>query len=326
MVSTTPGHAARGPEPWLWIKDFMFVLKQGARAFESGSRADLFVGIDNLNAFAGLVLRALGRTGRVAYYVIDYTPRRFSNPVLNWIYGALDRVCVRRADVIWNLSTRMQEVRRGQGAAEKKNQVVPVGVALDEVARIPRAKVRRKTLVYMGALQRSKGVQMLIEALPLIRGRVKGAQLHIFGLGDYESTLRDLAASSPDRRAIFFHGPLERSRLFKVLPGYGVALAPYLEEAGSYTYWADATKPKEYLACGLPLIITRVPWIWERVADARHPLGVAVSYNREEVVQACARLMRDPAFYWRCRRNALDFASGLDWRDIYDRAFRELPW
>ena len=76
---------------------------------------DLFVGIDNLNALAGIFLRKLGAVRRVAYYVIDYTPRRFANPLLNRLYHWIDRTCVRHADVIWNLSSRMHKVRARQG-------------------------------------------------------------------------------------------------------------------------------------------------------------------------------------------------------------------
>lgn len=319
LAGTRQGHAVRGFEPWLWMKDAFFVLRVGF------SGAGTFIGIDSLNAAAGLILRFLGRVDRVVFYVIDYTPRRFSNPVLNGVYHFIDRFCIRRADVIWNLSQRMRDVRMGQGVEDRRNQVVPVGVALDEIRHVSPRKVQRRALVYMGALHRSKGVQMLIEALPEVRKKAPGAKLHIFGLGDFEDTLKALAAGSPAKKAVFFHGPLDRRELFKVLPRYGVALAPYLEEPGSYTYWADATKPKEYLACGLPLIVTKVPWIWEAVADSRNPMGVAISYNRRELVEACARLIGDSKFYWRCRRNALRFAKGLDWSDIYDKAFSEMP-
>jgi glycosyltransferase involved in cell wall biosynthesis len=108
------------------------------------------------------------------------------------------------------------------------------------------------------------------------------------------------------------------------VPAYGVALAPYLDDPGSYTWWCDPTKPKEYLACGLPIIITRVPWIWERVADPRKPLGLAIDYKRDELVKACVRLLKDDRYYWRCRRNALEFAATLDWNGIYGGAFEGL--
>jgi glycosyltransferase involved in cell wall biosynthesis len=314
------GHAARGPALLLWPRDLAYALRRGWAASREG-RVPLWIGINCLNAWAGLLLKSMGRVDRVVYYVIDYTPRRFGNPLLNWAYHWVERRAALGADQVWNLSEAMRKVHAGLGVPERRNTLVPVGVELDKVRPAPRAKVRRKTLVYMGALQRNKGVQLLIEALPAVRAKVPGAELHVIGYGDFEAELRGLAKASPAAKAIKFHGAWDHDRLFRELPSYGVALATYLEDADSYTRWADPTKPKEYLACGLPLIITKVPWIWERVADTKAPMGVAIHYDKAQLVAAAVKLLGDDRFYWRCRRNALAFAATLDWEDIYERAF-----
>src|SRR5271166_2356024 len=51
---------------------------------------DGFFAFDNVNAFCGILLRAFGRTRHVVYYVIDYTPARFDNRFLNWLYHTVD--------------------------------------------------------------------------------------------------------------------------------------------------------------------------------------------------------------------------------------------
>jgi len=323
LVLDTRGHASRGWEPWLWVKDWCFVVRRGWRA---GAKApvDLFIGVDCLNASAGLLLRSLGRARRVAFYVIDYTPKRFKNPVLNALYAWVDRLAATRSDLVWNLSERMRDVRRGQGVEERRNRLVPVGVELDKVVPVSRAKLRRRSLLYMGALTHDKGLQLMVEAFPEILARVPDAELHILGFGPFEAELKRLVQASPARARIRVPGGLAHEALFKLVPAYGVALAPYLDDPGSYTWWCDPTKPKEYLACGLPIIITRVPWIWERVADPRKPLGLAIGYKRDELVKACVRLLKDDRFYRRCRRNALEFAATLDWNGIYAGAFEGL--
>lgn len=317
------GHAARGWDPALWAKDWLFVLR---KAWEASSQAplELFVGVDCLNASAGLLLRALGRVRRVAFYVIDYTPQRFPNPVLNRIYALVDRLAATRSDLVWNLSERMRTVRREQGVAEERNCLVPVGVDLAKVVQAPRAKVKRRRLLYMGALMENKGLQLMIEAFPEVLKRVPGAELHIVGYGPFEAEVKRLASASPAHARIKVPGGMPPEALFKLVPSYGVGLSPYLDDPGSYTWWCDPTKPKEYLACGLPLIITRVPWIWERVADRRKPMGLAIDYRRDALIAACVRLLKDDRFYWKCRRNALEFAATLDWKSIYGRAFAGL--
>jgi glycosyltransferase involved in cell wall biosynthesis len=323
LVERRRGHAAKGWDPWLWVKDFFFVLRTGWR--EGAERpVELFIGVDCLNAAAGVLLKRLGRVEKVAYYVIDYTTRRFGNPVLNWIYQSVDRFAVRGSDAVWNLSERMRAVRREQGLPEGRNRLVPVGVELEAVRHAPRSQVKRRRLLYMGALHAGKGIELLIEAFPEIRKRAPGAELHIIGFGPFEAEAKRLASLSPAKKSIFLPGGMGHAELFKKVPSYGVAFAPYLDAPGSYTWWCDPTKPKEYLACGLPLIITKVPWIWERVADRKKPLGLAIDYDKKQLVEAASKLLGDQAFYWRCRKNALDFAKGLSWDGIYDSAFGAL--
>lgn len=318
------GHTNKGSELIHWIRDFILNIKIGWSQGRQ-SPVPLFVGIDNLNAAAGILLRALGKVKTVAYYVIDYTPKRFSNPLINAAYHAVDRFCVRRSDVVWNLSPRMQQVRRDQGLPSSRNQVVPVGVVLDEVRHAKRSQVKRNRLVYMGHLTKSKGVQLLISAMPHIQDKIPGAELHIIGTGPYEKVLKALIRQNSSKKSIFMRGPMNHGKLFSELPRYGVALATYTEEENSFSYWADATKPKEYLACGLPLIITRVPWIWKEVNRTRRPMGIAISYSEDELVKACIKLLGNTKFYWTCRKNALAYSKGLDWSKIYDKTFRKLP-
>jgi glycosyltransferase involved in cell wall biosynthesis len=323
LVELRRGHAARGFDPWLWIRDFWFVLWQGWRA-SSDAPIDLFVGVDNLNASAGVLLKRLGRVNKVCFYVIDYSSARFKNPLLNFIYQAMDRFAVAGADGVWNLSERMRAVRRKQGLEERRNLLVPVGVELDGILHPARGQVKRRRLLYMGALQAGKGIELLIEAFAGIKKRVPKAELHIIGYGPFEGEARRLASQSPARQAIKMPGGMSHAELFKKIPVFGVAFAPYLDDPGSYTWWSDPTKPKEYLACGLPLIITKVPWIWERVADRKRPMGIAINYDLDQLTAAAVKLLSDERFYWRCRKNALEFASTLSWDAIYDKAFGSL--
>jgi len=148
--------------------------------------------------------------------------------------------------------------------------------------------------------------------------------LHIVGFGPFENEVKRLISHSPAKAAIKLPGGMKHADLFKKVPFFGVALAPYLDDPGSYTWWSDPTKPKEYLACGLPLIITKVPWIWERVADPSRPMGLAIDHDPGQFVAAAVKLLSDEKFYWRCRKNARAFASALSWDAIFDQAFRGL--
>ena len=111
------------PEPVTWAKDLFLDILWSARTPE---KIDVYVGIDSLNAAAGLLLRRLGKARRVVFWTIDYVPDRFDNRMLNWVYHRFDRLCVRRCDETWNLSPRMEPARRERGV-EGRQRVVPMG-------------------------------------------------------------------------------------------------------------------------------------------------------------------------------------------------------
>jgi len=97
-------------------------------------------------------------------------------------------------------------------------------------------------------------------------------------------------------------------------------LAPYLENKTSFSYFCDPTKVKEYLACGLPVIITRVPWIWQKIE--KKPMGLAIDYQKQALKDAILKLLSDSELHSLCRKNGLHFSKNLDWDNIFLKAFK----
>jgi len=313
-IARQAGHANRGAALLQYFRDVRFVL----RVLRRRQQVELFVGIGALNAFSGVLAKRRGYVKRTVYYVIDYTPKRFANPLMNAIYHWIDRYCVRHVDYVWNLSERMAEVRRAQGLDEARNMIVPVGVKLDATREVERSKVDRFRLVVMSHLTVSKGVQLAVEAMPEIAQAEPRARLEIIGTGPYEGELKSLAAPLVEKGLVSFSGAKSHEELFDYLPSCGIALATYVQDKDSISYYADPTKPKEYLACGLPVVITRLPWTAELIHERQ--MGLAIDYQRHELVAACLRLLGDDEFFWGCRQRAREYAAGLDWQVIYDSA------
>ena len=287
----------------------------------SRKRFSIYVGIDNLNAFTGIVLRKLGVTDKVIFYVIDYTPKRFRNTFINLLYHALDGFCVRHSDYVWNISERIAEVREKQGVSKTKNLVVPVGIELEKIGCLANRKGNKRKLVFVSHLTKSKGVELAIEAMKAINQAVPDAILEIIGTGPHEQELEKMCEVRGLSNYVKFLGAMGHDKLLEYLPSCGIALATYLDDLDSITYYADPTKPKEYLACGLPVVITRVPWIAEEIE--RRPMGIAIRYTKEELTNAVIKLAKNNDFYMQCSKNATAFTSNLSWDKIYTRAFKE---
>ncbi|HWH09361.1 MAG TPA: FkbM family methyltransferase [Candidatus Thermoplasmatota archaeon] len=282
---------------------------------------DVFVGVDPLNALAGLSLRRRGRARQVVFWSIDYTPRRFANPLLNRLYHALDRHVSRRADAVWSISGRIAEVRRAQGVAEPRNHVVPIGV---DFSRIPQDAGPRDPdrLVFMGHLVPSKGCDELLRAMEVVLRRRPSARLDVIGGGPHEAHLRALARDLKVDHAVSFLGVLPYDDMMRRLVTASVAVAPYVDDPDSITRFADPAKPKEYLACGLPVVITPVPWIADEIG--RRPMGVVVRDAPVDLAEGILRLLEDEAFRELCRANAKEFVASLSWARIFENEFEAL--
>jgi glycosyltransferase involved in cell wall biosynthesis len=318
---TISGHKRGGNQPVQWLKDIYFNVKFG---LSLKKKADLFIGIDNLNAMTGIFLKWIGRVDRTVYYIIDHTPRRFKNPVLNFFYEAIDRFACERSDFIWSLSERIAEAKEKKYRIKKgMNMVVPVGVELGKVDKFTEAeKVSKKTMVLMSMLDETKGIQLLIDCMRDISARAAGAQLLIIGSGPYEQNLKDQAKSLGLGESVKFLGLMDHDTLFKFIPHERVGLAPYSDDANNYSYYADPTKPKEYLACGLPVVITGVPWIAAEIE--KRPMGVVCKYEKESLINACVKILNDDVFYRLCLKNSVEFASHIGWDSIYDDIFAKM--
>lgn len=304
------GHDHRVKGVRLWWRDFRFVWRWGWRL---GSPRMTFVGVDNLNALIGLLLKRLGRCGKVIYYVIDYTPRRFSAGWLNACYQTVARWAARHSDEVWSLSRRMQEVHRIFGTRPERDRWVPVGIDTSRLRVLPDEQVLPDQLVMVSTLYPSKGIQLALEAMT----ELPRARLVIVGNGPAYADLLRLSRELKVDKRVFFLGEVDRKRLFETVAQSRAALAPYMPSPDSYSYYADPAKPKEYLACGVPVIITRVPWIAEPIEKL--PMGLAVEYTQAELAAACRRLLEDDDFWKQCRRNALDYMRHSDWETIFDQ-------
>ena len=283
------------------------------------NKFDLIVAADVLNAFSAIIMKKLGITKKVAFYVIDYSPVRFYNKLLNFIYHKLDRFCVRNSDIVWNISEKINQVRLNQSI--KKSIVVPVGVYLNEFNPVKNWKDNDKVIVYAGALSESKGVQLLIGCIPNIIKKVPDAKFSIIGDGPYKKNIIELINKNNLQKNVKLFGFMDREELLYYLSKCRIGVAPYQYYKNSYTIYADPTKPKEYMACGLPIIITDVP---STIIDVKKDkLGIVIKYNTNEFVNAVVNLITNDKLYVEYRENALKYMANYTWDKIYTCALKK---
>lgn len=283
---------------------------------------DIFIGVESINTIMGVLLRKVGLVKTVIYYNLDYGEVRFKHQALNYIFHALDIFSVTHADYTWNLAKDVISARNIRGKLKKETRpplLVPIGIDLSVIKPLNVEHIEQKTIVYMGILAKIQGVQLIIEALPEILKSTRDVKLTVIGSGTLEKTLRRMVDENNLSDHVTFTGLVTDEEVNSILCRSALGIAPYFPDPYSTKRGSDPTKPKLYLACGLPVIITRVPPIALEIEENK--AGVVINYSKEELASAVLRLLSDEKLYLECRKNAFEMAKQFDWSNILNRAF-----
>jgi glycosyltransferase involved in cell wall biosynthesis len=276
---------------------------------------------------AALIPRALG--ARVILYMFDNLPELTAldyglsaDHLLARPLVAIERVCAAFADCLIVPHEMARRILIQHKIVPEKIVVVPNGP--DE--RLFLADVRDSEpgmgnaaapvvhyaspegpsglrLVTHGTLLERYGIQTLLEAMALLRGRLPGLHLQIIGEGEYRPALQALASRLELDERVAFRGFVAFEHIAPLLLMADVAVVPM---------WTPFVPNKlmEYLALGLPVIITDWPAVRLYFDDS------AVCYvepkNARALAEAIMALYGDPA-----RRAALASRGHAVYRERY---------
>lgn len=308
QIKRTPFFISVIKDIWLTC---MWIIK-------SGQKFDLFVGSNNLNAFAGIILRSIGKVKKVVYYVIDYNPHRFNNKIYNSIYIQIDQFCVKNADETWNLSSRMAWARKKYFGFTGGNQIeAPIGVWPERInlntKKIP------YSLVYMGHVTKKQGIQNVIQSIPQIIKKIPKFKLFVLGGGEYLDELELMTRKLKISNHVKFTGFIkDHHDIESLLPKYSLAIAPYekYDDQGnlSFTYFTDPGKLKMYLACGLPILLSDVPSSAKRIES--EGMGKII---RKELAEEVIELFNNQKKIEIMTKNVRSHASDFSWPHIFSK-------
>lgn len=314
----------------LWIEHSLFasylnwtidILETIWKVVKNGKKFDYFVGSNNLNAFAGIILRRLNRVNQVAYFSPDYVPNRFSNKFLNYLYHQLDLYCVRNANISWNSSVKLKVdpimKAREEFGLEKKFRLKQIQVpdGTDPFRQLPLSKINQFDVGFVGHLRPGMGVDLIIEAFPHIQKKIPNIRFLVIGSGPIEAELK-LKAQDMNIQFLGFIGDIKQ--VFDKLEKCSMAVAPY--EPGSISQFSDPGKIKNYFTIGLPVVVTKVPVIWKEIENAG--CGIATKYDPQEFADAIVKIINNKNSLSKYRKNTEKLAKKYSWDRIFSDALQ----
>jgi glycosyltransferase involved in cell wall biosynthesis len=181
---------------------------------------------------------------------------------------------------------------------EKKIVVIPNGINLDEIRRYRKRSKNGRVILYVGRLEKYKGVQYLIQVLPRLSDDI---MLQIVGKGPYESNLLKLAAQSGLEDRVEFSHDLSRDQLLQKYADADVfALLSNHEAYGIVV--------AEALCSGVPCIVANESALREWV-DGKNCFGITCPIDPQEL----SNLIKSTI------GRKVEAPNLLDWDEVADR-------
>ena len=303
-------------EPLVYLKEFFFTLKW---LINAKRKYALYIGMDGLCALFGLLLKSIRVCKKVIYWNMDFVPfSRFKNGWKNYFYHKINTLACKKADQVWDLSPRMAEGRKKYLGINKSDykfhRVVPYGVWTSRIKKASYKACEKKTLVFMGHLLKKQGVDVVIRNMPQIIKKVPDFKFKIIGDGNYKNHLVQLANDLSLKKYCEFLGRISNIQLEKEIAKSTVAIAPYLKTKDSYTYYADSGKVKTYLACGVPVLLTDLPWNAREIE--KNNCGLIIRDDAKDLVKSLIFLMQ-PKVNQEFRENAVKYSKNFDYEKIF---------
>jgi len=223
--------------------------------------------------------------------------------------GFIMRKLLQKADCVIALTEKEAQYYRKMGI--KNVHVIPIGVDFsqqytpNETEELKkRFGLDGKVILHVGRLEKRKGVQYAIQAMPLILRDFVDAKLLLVGSkAGYHDQLRDLARNLGVENAVVFAGYLSPSELESAYKLADIVIIPSVFEAFSHI-------AIEALAYGKPIIASKTIGFAERITAK---IGVLIDPgDHKALAKAAVRLLSN---------QQLAESMGTEGRQIVEREF-----
>ena len=236
-----------------------------------------------------------------------------------------------QADLIIAISPFMRERALTCGADPRKVAIIPNGIEIGEIGLESENSVRDDSgtsrvsdgsdlkLLFVGRLNKSKGVDVLLRAVKRLKDNDIRFSLKIIGSGPFRSQLEQLIASYDLSKAVAVYGNIPRRDLGKWYWGADVTCVPSLAEALPMVVL-------ESLATGTPVVGSAVGGIPFMVQSEVNGILVPPK-NAEALTSALARIARQPNFLRRLKEASRPsvfprFSWERNGEDLYREIYR----
>lgn len=264
------------------------------------------------SAFVGLYARKWFRCNLVyqisfpfpeTYTLLSKKERRLGWP-LKYLYWKvalqIRNFIIKRCDLVLPISPVMAADYLKCGAQQDKLFPLPMGGVIRDISTdCTQMTIRnsievgnRPVILYFGAIHQLREIDILIKAMPFVLSKVGDAVLVLLGpvTSDYHKKLEILKENLKLKDCVKFASPVPREKVCDWITTANVTISPIPLE--DYYVVSSPTKAVESLACGTPIVATRIPDQQELIEKSGG--GICVDFTPEGLADGICDILSNP--------------------------------
>jgi glycosyltransferase involved in cell wall biosynthesis len=199
---------------------------------------------------------------------------------------------------------------QGYGVPDSKVRLLPSGVDTNLFSPGP-GHTNGPVILFMGTIYRFSGLDRIIRDWKSLLAQFPTAKLLIVGSGEDQSRLAGVAGEAGVASHVIFTGMQPYSTLPDYIRSSDVCINPF--ELNGITEKILPTKLFQYLACGKPVVASRLPGTLPFLSGEED--GVIYS-DTENTVPALIKLLTDPTRCSELGARGIRAAHRYDWTEI----------
>lgn len=275
-------------------------------------KIDVFIGQGPWEVATGYILKKIGRVKVLVYDDFDYAPGYQHAKFRKRVVAFVEKLFMKRSDIIITVGKLLGDLREKQTG--KKVEIIPNGVNYKLFSQAQNKPSHPPTLIYMGFVWDWSGVDLVLEALPMIKETFPEIRFVVLGhtTPGYLSYIKDISNKLKLGNSFVYLGNKNYVELVDYLRRADIGMA--LFRPVELRKYAFSLKVIEYISAGLPVITTKDTqsgYLIEKTGS-----GVAVEYNINDVAMAVMKLLKNKECYKKCSENAIQTSKTYDWETL----------
>lgn len=242
------------------------------------------------------------------FWIWDYFPTKDS--IMN-AYNILVKHYHDHLQYILYLSPTIKKIYQPNTRQYIISEIVSFGIKDIKTSANP----IKNTIGYIGNLRPGQGLEFILDIAK------KDSKLFVEFVGDgpLREELEKFCKKHHLTKRVTFHGFVSNEKLLKIVKHWEVAVAPYIPQKDNPTMYTEPGKIKLYIELGLPVIMTRVSYLYKELI--KYNAGAVIDFNYSSFAKAFNNIQKNYKSY---KTGVEKFKKDNQFETYYQQKFKFL--